>query len=178
MVLASWPIPKTYPISSTAVYISELTDDALTKGPGEREKSGEEGKSTQDLEVFAQQSLSLGNSEAKKRKTYKRSTPVVYSQVRRSDILKLGNNGFKSTDCSSKKCTACNPLTLSTKVIRNLGVQFCSMNPKDLSEENLLQGGGKQEPVARKKGRTRMNKGSRKGQEEDKTGDGNAMGSP
>lgn len=48
-------------------------------------------------------------------------------------------------------------------MIRNLGAQFCSMNPDDLLEETLLQGGGMQALVARKKGRTKMNKGSRKG---------------
>lgn len=113
----SMPIPKTCPTNSTAVYVSEIMDDALTEGLGKREKSGEGGKNAQDLEASTQQTLSPRKVEAKKRKTCKSSTLVVDSQVCRSDRIKQGNNGFKSTDCSSKKCTAYNASTLSTKVI-------------------------------------------------------------
>ena len=114
----------------------------------------------------------------KKRKSYKRPTLVVDSEVHRSDRLKHGNNGFKPTDCSSKRCATCNPPILSTKVIRNLGVQFCSMDPEELSNEKLSQGGTRQESVAKKKGRAKSNKSSRKDKDGDRPSDGRAQGSP
>lgn len=86
----------------------------------------------------------------------KRPTPLVDSQVRRSERVRQGNNGFKSSECSNIKCTSCNPPTLSTKVIRILGTQFCSTSLDDLIEGNLLKGGGKKDPITKKK--TKRNK--------------------
>lgn len=95
-------------------------------------------------------------------------------------LEKHGNSGFKSSSCTSRKCTSCDPPpTLSNKVIRNLGSQFCSMNMEDLGDENLQQGGGK-EPVGRKRTKTASSidsKTSKNGQECSKTGGKKGQGS-
>ena len=79
----------------------------------------------------------------------------------------------------TEKCTSCDPPppTLSNKVIRNLGMQFCSMNAEDLLDENLSQGGGKMEPVARKRNKNASTKDGKSGQGSSKTGRKNGHGS-
>jgi hypothetical protein len=91
---------------------------------------------------------------SKKKRANKRATPIVDSQVRRSDRLKQGTNGFKTQGCSNWKCTTCNPPTLSSKVIRNLGTQFCSLEQEELAEEELLKRQGPKNPVSKKKTKT------------------------
>lgn len=60
-----------------------------------------------------------------KKKSGKRRIPIVDSEVRRSPRIKQTNNGSKPTGCSDRKCLACSPSpTLSTKVIKNFGVQL------------------------------------------------------
>lgn len=64
---------------------------------------------------------------------------------------------------------------MSTKVIRNLGVQFCNIRPEELEEENLMKGGGQKEPVGKKKGKEKANKKGRKNPDGGKaTGDKDA----
>lgn len=46
------------------------------------------------------------------------------------------------------------PPTLSTKVMRKLGEQFCSLKPEELTEENLRKKGQK-DPVGSKKTRSK-----------------------
>jgi hypothetical protein len=70
------------------------------------------------------QSISPRTDEAKKKKVTKRLTPIVNSQVHRSERVKQGNNGFKPSECSNRKCTSCNPPTLSTKIIRSLALMI------------------------------------------------------
>ena len=50
-------------------------------------------------------------------------------------------NGYKEPQCSSKNCLGCNvePPNLSPSVIRNLGVSFCKIDEKDLSDSALLK---------------------------------------
>lgn len=110
-----------------------------------------------------------GNA-AKKRVHVKRSAPVVDTQVRRSDRVRQGSSGFKSPGCPKSNCISCNPKppTLSAKTIRNLGVQFCDMDPEDLAEDKLLQKEGKVDQVIKKKAR----KGKDKDDKEAEDGSG------
>jgi len=61
---------------------------------------------------------------APKGKTSKGRTPLVDNEVRRSPRIKLNNKGSKPSGCPDKRCLACSPSppTISTKVIRNLGM--------------------------------------------------------
>lgn len=86
----------------------------------------------------------------RKMRAPKRHTPLVDTEVRRSNRVKEIHQGYKSVDCSQKKCSHCNPPTLSSKVIKNLGMQFCNLKAEDLDEHKLNAGGNKA-PVARKK---------------------------
>ncbi|XP_066335458.1 uncharacterized protein [Miscanthus floridulus] len=55
--------------------------------------------------------------------------------------------------------------------------EFCSMNAEDLLYENLSQGGGKMEPVARKRNKNASIKDGKSGQGSSKTGGKNGQGS-
>jgi hypothetical protein len=77
------------------------------------------------------------SSPAKKGKS--KREPLLDSEVRRSPRLKLNYNEFKPSICSDRRCTSCSPPTLSTKVIRNLGVQLCGMDPEELNDEALVK---------------------------------------
>jgi hypothetical protein len=63
----------------------------------------------------------------------------VASEVRRSERLKVKKNGFKDTSCKTRDCFCCSiePRTLSAKVIRNLGKDFCKISPIVMSDEAL-----------------------------------------
>ncbi|WVZ61933.1 hypothetical protein U9M48_011738 [Paspalum notatum var. saurae] len=66
-------------------------------------------------------------------------TCVVETEVRRSDRLKGKRKGFKTSQCKSSCCLACETDTplLQPSVIRNLGENFCKINPAGLSEHKL-----------------------------------------
>jgi hypothetical protein len=58
-------------------------------------------------------------------------TPLSEKEVRTSERFKNKNNGFKSSSHSDKRCICCSPSppTMSTKLIKNLGIQFCKKDP-------------------------------------------------
>jgi hypothetical protein len=97
--------------------------------------------------------------------------PMVVSEVRRSKRLKGKSVGYKAESCVSRTCFCCSidPPTLSPKVIRSLGVDFCKMSPKVTSDEAL-----KSKPVGKKKAICRVAKvpkasKNKKCEDEDKT---------
>jgi hypothetical protein len=61
------------------------------------------------------------------------------SSLRRSNGLKILNQGFRKKSCADKNCLACTvtPPTLSPTLIKNLGVTFAKMSPDELSSEAL-----------------------------------------
>jgi hypothetical protein len=65
--------------------------------------------------------------------------PLVVTVVRRSGRLKGKTRGFKAETCITKNGLCCSalPPTLSSKVIRSLGSEFCKISPRVLSEEAL-----------------------------------------
>jgi len=69
----------------------------------------------------------------------KMKAPLSEADVRRSLRLKKINKGFKSSSYKDKSYLDCSskPLTISPKVIRNLGVTFCDISPEDLSPTKL-----------------------------------------
>jgi hypothetical protein len=67
--------------------------------------------------------------------------PLVVSEVRRSIRLKGKSAGFKTDACNpSKDCICCSsvPPTLSAKVIRSLGKDFCNIPLHQISEEAVV----------------------------------------
>jgi hypothetical protein len=83
--------------------------------------------------------LPVSGENRKKRRTTTKPVPVEDSQVRRSDRVKNGSNGFKASRCPKVNYISCNPNPpiLPRKVIQNLGVQFCGLDTDDLSVEKL-----------------------------------------
>lgn len=171
--MLSLPIPKIYPESATSTLGIDLIDDTNA------ESAKESGLNLQEAldAVYAAPTIEMDTT--RKRKATKKSTPMVESQVHRSERVKQGSNGFKISNCTSKKCTSCNPPILSNKVIRTLGTQFCSMDPELLDDEAWEKGGGLKEPVVKKKSKvTKANKGARKHQTDGKDEDGNGHADP
>jgi hypothetical protein len=163
----SLPIPDECPTSATLTCIPEVTvgKSAETKLGKEPESSPQDGGLQLGLDLSP--SLPSTGEGTRKKKSLKRPTPLVESQVRRSSRLKQISNGFKSPSCLDKKCSCCDPTppTLSSKVIRNLGTQFCSMNEEYLQEENLSRNEGRKEPVGRKKSKNASGKDDKVGRD-------------
>lgn len=76
-------------------------------------------------------------------------SPLVESQVRRSSRVKGKTKGYKSESCKDKNCIACSahPPTISSKVIRNLGENFCKIPVQELDDAALCRKNRKKEPV-------------------------------
>lgn len=143
------PVPKADPSKSSIsnpLNIIELDNDN-----GDAEKKHRNECNTEEKSRMEGQILSIGTGENKRKKTTKGLTPIVDTQVCRSERVRQNNNGFKSSEHSHKKCSSCNPPTLSTNVIRSLGVQFCSMDPEELTDDKLLKKGEKRNRLPRKK---------------------------
>jgi hypothetical protein len=64
--------------------------------------------------------------------------PLVVTKVR-SDRLKGKTKGYKGNSCPSKVCLCCDndPPTLSPKVSRKLGHEFCKISPEVMSDAVL-----------------------------------------
>ena len=128
---------------------SQCSDFPSFSSPGEKGKEKEElGKKKIDHEGALE--TERGGCKKKKSGT-KRITPVIDTQVRRSERVRLGSAGFKYNGCTSKKCSSCNPPTLTNKVIKNLGVQFCSLDASVLEDEALCKKGEIKDAVVKKK---------------------------
>jgi hypothetical protein len=97
-------------------------------------------------------SLAKMSTPKKRKSRAKGKSPISEDEVRRSTKLKKQNKGFKSS-CKDRNYLGCSstPPTISTKVIRNLGVSFCGINPEDLSEQKLSALPKKKIAVSQKK---------------------------
>lgn len=76
-------------------------------------------------------------------------TPLVESQVRRSTRVKGITKGYKSDGCKDRNCIVCaaQPPSISSKVIINLGVNFCKVPIQELEDAALSKKPGKKQPV-------------------------------
>jgi hypothetical protein len=97
-----------------------------------------------------QSSLSTSVLLPKKRK--QRQITLVDSELRRSLQIKAHNTGFKASGCGKKNCLGCDmdPPHLSSRVIRNLGSNFCKMDPAKLSDTTLRTSKTKDKVVGNK----------------------------
>lgn len=86
-----------------------------------------------------------------KKRSYKRSTALVETEVRRSPRLKSSHMGFKSGVCTDRKCLACGtkPPILKKEAIRKLAVDFCSLDKTEVCDDVLQTKRKKTHPVAR-----------------------------
>jgi hypothetical protein len=73
-------------------------------------------------------SASSSSIPVKKRSS---KAPLVVSEVRRSDRLKVKSKGYKGKSCKTNSCYCCStsPPTLSTRLIKNLGREVCKIKP-------------------------------------------------
>lgn len=134
--MISLPLPKK-PSTGQSVCLTELDNNSA-------EKQTEVNQS--------QQSKDRGTTDKRKVPT-KMATPLVDTQVRRSERVKKGNKGFKTPGCPKINCTACSPTppSLSSKTIRNLGTQFCGMEYEELADEQLMRKDMKADRALKKK---------------------------
>jgi hypothetical protein len=99
-------------------------------------------------------------------------TPLVVTEVGRSLRLQSTYSESKPSRYSDKRCIACfpSPPTLSPKLIKNLGVQLCEMDP-ELLEEEVLKKERKTQPIVkrRKKSSHKIEESSRE-KEDDQGG--------
>lgn len=140
-------IPNKCPSEKKIACITEIIDPEGTQGV--EKNAGQEA-------AIQQNEKEESCTPTARRKRAKKTTPLSENDVRRSSRLKQLNNGFKPSSGGCKSCFAClpSPPTLSSKVIKNLGVQFCKMNLEDLSDEALCKKKQKPEPI--KKGGDKM----------------------
>lgn len=90
-------------------------------------------------EIVVVQDAGSSPKTVNKKRISKRKTPLVDNEVKRSPRFQMNNNGSKPIGFPNKKCLACSPSTptLSSKAIRNLGVQLCEMDPEALDDGAL-----------------------------------------
>jgi hypothetical protein len=89
--------------------------------------------------------------------------PIVDTEVRRSERLKGKHQGYKSNSCLGRVCFCRNieAPTLSTKVIKNLGKDFCHIPGEKLNEEML-----KKKSLAKKTAGPRAKQGKKGSQDQ------------
>lgn len=82
--------------------------------------------------------LPFGTENPRKRRGGK--TPLVETEVRRSDRISKDNAGFRRTSCSNNKCLPCNamPPVQSKTVVKNITKSFCKVAGGEL-ELNLAK---------------------------------------
>lgn len=76
-----------------------------------------------------------------KRKQAKRTVPLVETEVRRSTRLRTQKSGFMRKTYVDKHCLACDvkPLLLSSKIIKNLCINYCKVSPEAVTEDKLAK---------------------------------------
>lgn len=129
------PLACSLPISSK-VSIEEIME----------EEDGATDPMRVDHPQNSQEQLSAQNGKHKGKASL---TPLVESMVRRSTRVKGKTGGYKSESCRDKNCIACSaqPPTICTKIIRNLGANFCNIPVQELDDEALNMKKGKKQPV-------------------------------
>lgn len=82
-----------------------------------------------------------------------KKTIILESEVRCSERLYSLNKGFKPSICLDRSCLGCGtkPPLISSSVVRDLGVNFCNMDPKKLIDEKLLTKPGAKKAISKPK---------------------------
>ena len=76
----------------------------------------------------------FGQENLRKRRSGK--TPLVETEVRRSDRIKKDNAGYKRNSCPNNNCLPCNavPPTIKKSVVKNLTAPFCKVSEGELED--------------------------------------------
>ena len=76
----------------------------------------------------------FGQENLRKRRSGK--TPLVETEVRRSDRIKKDNAGYKRNSCPNNNCLPCNavPPTIKKSVVKNLTASFCKVSEGELED--------------------------------------------
>ena len=77
----------------------------------------------------------FGSDNLRKRRNGK--TPLVETEVRRSDRIKKDNAGYKRNSCSNSRCLPCNaaPPIIPKSVVKNLTASFCKVAEGELEDK-------------------------------------------
>ena len=77
----------------------------------------------------------FGQDNLRKRRSGK--TPLVETEVRRSDRIKKDNAGYKRNSCSNNNCLPCNvvPPIIQKSVVKNLTASFCKVAERELEDK-------------------------------------------
>jgi hypothetical protein len=105
-----------------------------------------------------EEALTMGGDHNKSPQGKKRArkgkmqSPVVDSEVRRSNRVKGRTNGFKPSGCKVTNCLGCNldPPTISLEALQAIRTKMCQINAEELDEANLTKK-KKPKPIAKKK---------------------------
>ncbi|KAJ1278819.1 hypothetical protein BS78_04G108100 [Paspalum vaginatum] len=91
---------------------------------------------------------------------------IIGANMKRNSRLREHAKGFKKATCSKKNCHMCesSPPSIPASLIRNLGSQFCKIDPQLLSDANLRATKKSSVPIGQKK-----SKKSSKDKDHDKT---------
>uniref|UniRef100_R7WEP3 DUF7597 domain-containing protein n=1 Tax=Aegilops tauschii TaxID=37682 RepID=R7WEP3_AEGTA len=76
----------------------------------------------------------FGQENLRKRRSGK--TPLVETEVRRSDRIKKDNAGYKRNSCPNNNCLPCNvvPPIIKKSVVKNLTASFCKVSEGELED--------------------------------------------
>jgi hypothetical protein len=114
--------------------------------------------STPDVNISKSGLKFAASTSSMHMKIKRAKAPLVVTEVRRSERLKGKSDGYKARACDNRSCFCCStdPPTLSLKVIRSLGTDFCKMSSKMVSDEAL-----KSKMVGKKKAVCKVSKPSK-----------------
>lgn len=117
--------------------LTDIPDEDTTMEEGnadDPEEGTEEVMGTPDQQDKPPAVTSESTSAMHKYRKRQRQGPMLDSDCRRSERVKELNKGFKRSVCPHKDCFACAsaPPTISSKVIRELGSEFCKVKPEAL----------------------------------------------
>lgn len=154
-------IPKECPVKMKPCLSNFEIDSPESETPGKNDAGKNKEVVIKEMEDNA--------ASFKKRRASRELTPMIDTQVRRSERVMKNNDGFKPSTCLAKKCFCCSPAppTLSPKVIKNLAVQFCGMDEEEVSDEVLMNKRKKTDPVASKANKDRSGPTGRQAEPEE-----------
>ena len=125
-------IPHKCPASHAPICQAINTDEQVNYDQG-KENIGQ-APNMQDVE--SQDLLHpFGSDNLRKRRNGK--TPLVETEVRRSDRIKKDNAGFRRNSCSNNNCLPCNaaPPIIQKSVVKNLTASFYKVAERELEDK-------------------------------------------
>ena len=125
-------IPDKCPTSHAPIFQAIDLEEHLAK---DKDKENiEVASNMQDMESQALLQP-FGSDNLRKRRSGK--TPLVETEVRRSDRIKKDNDGYKRNSCSNNSCLPCHdvPPVIQNSVVRNLTASFCKVAEGELEDK-------------------------------------------